>query len=79
MSIVVVLPAPFGPRKATTSPWRHSMSTPSTAVKPRKRLVSPVASIAASGALPARVVVTGCAVCVSSMSSSLRRARAGAR
>src|SRR5690348_15279723 len=32
MSMVVVLPAPFGPRKATTSPRRIRRSRPSTAV-----------------------------------------------
>ena len=31
MRIVVVLPAPFGPRKPNTSPRRTSKSTPSTA------------------------------------------------
>ena len=32
--IVLVLPAPFGPRKPNALPGRTSKSTPSTAVKP---------------------------------------------
>ncbi|MDP3185062.1 MAG: hypothetical protein Q8M58_07320 [Anaerolineales bacterium] len=31
MRMVVVLPAPLGPRKPNTSPWRTAKSTPSTA------------------------------------------------
>src|SRR5918994_1414156 len=39
--IVLVLPAPFGPRKPNDSPRATSKSMPSTAVKSPKRLVSP--------------------------------------
>ena len=38
MSMVVVLPAPLGPRKATTSPGRMVRSIPSTAVRSPKDL-----------------------------------------
>ncbi len=48
MSIVVVLPAPFGPRKATISPGRMSRSIPRTAWTEPKSLRSPVAEIARS-------------------------------
>ena len=41
MRIVVVLPAPFGPRKPKDSPCATSKSTWSTAVKPAYRFVSP--------------------------------------
>src|SRR5579862_4794131 len=44
--MVVVLPAPFGPRKACTSPVRTVRSRPSSAVALPKRLRSPRASIA---------------------------------
>src|ERR1700742_2809529 len=37
--MVVVLPAPLGPRKPKTSPWRTARLRPATAVKPPKRLV----------------------------------------
>src|SRR5438876_4259571 len=37
---VVVLPAPFGPRKPNTSPSRTSRSSPSTAASEPKRFVS---------------------------------------
>ena len=37
----VVLPAPFGPITAKISPGFTSRLTPSTASKPRKRLVTP--------------------------------------
>src|SRR4051794_22802768 len=55
MSIVVVFPAPFGPRKATISPGSMVRSRPSTAVTDPKRLVRPRREIA--GAVP-RAVVT---------------------
>ena len=42
MRIVVDLPAPFGPRKPSTSPRPTLNETSSTAVKLPKRLVSPV-------------------------------------
>ena len=45
MRIVVDLPAPFGPRKPTTSPRPTVKDTLSTAVKVPKRLVSPSISI----------------------------------
>ncbi len=41
-STVVVLPAPFGPRRATTSPGRIVRSTPSTATTAPKRLRRPL-------------------------------------
>ena len=46
MRIVVVLPAPFGPRKACTSPVRTVRSRPSSAVALPNRLTSPCTSIA---------------------------------
>ena len=46
MSMVVVLPAPFGPRKATISPGSTVRSRPSTAVTAPKRLVSPRSAMA---------------------------------
>src|SRR5690606_40901797 len=50
MRIVVLLPEPFAPRKAKTSPRSISRSTPSTAVKSPKRRVSPRAwTIALTG------------------------------
>ena len=45
MRIVVDLPAPFGPRKPSTSPRATPNETSSTAVKLPKRLVSPSISI----------------------------------
>ncbi len=45
MRIVVDLPAPFGPRKPSTSPRATLNVTSSTAVKLPKRLVRPVISI----------------------------------
>src|SRR3989339_551691 len=47
--MVVVLPAPLGPRKPTICPWGISKLTRSTAVRPPKRLVRSRASIMASG------------------------------
>ncbi len=41
MSMVVVLPAPLGPRKATVSPGRISRSMPRTACTSPKSLVTP--------------------------------------
>ena len=40
ISTVVVLPAPFGPSRANTSPWSMSRSMPSTAATAPYRLVS---------------------------------------
>src|SRR6266851_5512822 len=48
MRMVVVLPAPFGPRKACTSPTPTSRSSPSSARTLPYRLVSPAARIATS-------------------------------
>src|SRR5579885_3304615 len=45
--IVVVLPAPLGPRKPNTSPRPTLKSTPSTATRSPKRLVSRRASMSA--------------------------------
>src|SRR6476469_4505044 len=64
MSIVVVLPAPFGPRKATISPERIVRSRPSTAVTEPKRLVSPRS---ATAGVSGRAVATGADGAVSSM------------
>src|SRR5580704_13004792 len=41
ISTVVVLPAPFGPRNAKTSPRRTSRSTPATTSRPAYRLTRP--------------------------------------
>ncbi len=41
MRIVVVLPAPFGPRKPVTAAGLHSNETLSTALKPPYVFVSP--------------------------------------
>ena len=46
--IVVVLPAPFGPRKPVTRPGWHRNEMSSTARKPPYDLVSPVTSIMAT-------------------------------
>ncbi|VVB66618.1 Uncharacterised protein [Candidatus Gugararchaeum adminiculabundum] len=46
--MVVVLPAPFGPRKPKSSPFFMRRSMPSTAVKLPNFLVRPVQSIAYS-------------------------------
>src|SRR5437588_882292 len=46
MLIVVVLPAPFGPRKPNTSPGATSKSTPRTACTSSKCLVRPSTTIA---------------------------------
>ena len=43
--MVVVLPAPLGPRNPVTRPGRTVKLSPSTAVTGPKRLVSPSASI----------------------------------
>src|SRR5258708_6827577 len=51
MLIVVVLPAPLGPRKPNTSPGATSNSTPRTASISPKLLASPLTSIAASDIL----------------------------
>ena len=45
MRMVVDLPAPFGPRKPSTSPRDTLNETSSTAVKLPNRLVSPAISI----------------------------------
>src|SRR5271170_2154000 len=44
--IIVVLPAPLGPRKPKALPLGTCRSTPSSAVRAPKRLVSPAVSIA---------------------------------
>src|SRR4051794_39660123 len=43
--IVVVLPAPLGPRKPVTVPGSQRNDTSLTTLRPPRRLVSPVASI----------------------------------
>src|SRR4051794_26521707 len=60
MSMVVVLPAPFGPRKATISPGSMVRSRPSTAMTEPKRLVTPrraTAGTAPPGAPPGAALV----------------------
>ena len=61
MSIVVVFPAPFGPRRATVSPGVMSRSTPRTArtgpLEPRNVLVIPRSVIPAWGGAFVRVAV----------------------
>src|SRR5947209_10032167 len=49
MLIVVVFPAPLGPRKPNTSPVATSKSTPRTASSSPKRLTKPRTEIAAPG------------------------------
>ena len=71
MSTVVVLPAPFGPSRATTSPGRIRRLMPSTAVTGPNRLTTLVQF---DGRRPAaRVVVSDEAVSV--MTSIVRRGR----
>src|SRR6266540_6974501 len=55
--IVVVLPAPFGPRKPKISPGRTSRSTPLTAGVSPKLFRSPAASII--GGPPFRWLIPG--------------------
>src|SRR5664279_2834505 len=55
--IVVDFPAPFGPRKPKISPVFTSRSTPSTAARSPKYLVSPLVQIAASVMVEAHLVV----------------------
>ncbi len=50
--IIVVLPAPLGPRKPKALPRGTSRSTLSIAVREPKRLVSPCVSMAGSSAPP---------------------------
>ena len=52
MRMVVDLPAPFGPRKPSTSPRATLNDTLSTAVKPPKRLVRPSISISTGSPPP---------------------------
>ena len=55
MNSVVVLPAPFGPSKATRSPVWTSRLTPATAISPRNRFTKPRARRTAS----TRTTMTG--------------------
>ncbi len=62
ISIVVVLPAPFGPSSAVTWPGAAVKLTPATAVKPPYRLTRPstsMALIAPVPGAPARGAATG--------------------
>src|SRR5207248_2377910 len=52
MLMVVVLPAPLGPRKPNTSPVATSKSTPRTASISSKRLTSPLTAIAGNSPWP---------------------------
>src|SRR5438128_9117496 len=52
MRIVVVLPAPLGPRKPTTSPGATEKLTSRTTSRPPKRRVRAVADITARRSLP---------------------------
>ena len=78
MSIVVVLPAPFGPRRATVSPGAMRRSTPRTARTgppgPRKLLASPSIAIPACGGASAGVVIV-----VVVMTTGSRDGRGGGR
>src|SRR4029077_21131794 len=58
MSMVVVFPAPLGPRKATISPGSRERSMPRTAWTRPKSLVTPD-SCTAGAALPGRPEVAG--------------------
>ena len=64
--MVVVLPAPFGPRKATISPGWTIRSMPRTACTLPKLLVSPASSMAGTvaGAGPGRSCPVKLSVCV---------------
>ena len=62
MRIVVVLPAPLGPRNPNTSPRCTSKSTPSTATYPPKRLVRPRAEISGRVAVGRRGAASPAAV-----------------
>src|SRR5215213_290354 len=53
----VLLPAPFSPRSAWTSPGRRSKSTWSFARTPGKRLTIPVAWMASSGGAAGAAVI----------------------
>src|ERR1700677_3605054 len=55
--MVEVLPAPLGPRKPKDSPRAMVKSTPSTATKSPKRLVSPWASTIGPSAVPSDPVL----------------------
>src|SRR5439155_13157538 len=52
MRMVVVLPAPLGPRKPTTSPGATEKLTSRTTSRPPKRRVRAVADITARRSLP---------------------------
>src|SRR5690242_3716091 len=67
MSMVVVLPAPFGPSRATTSPGRIRRLIPSTAVTGPNRLTTWSSSTAGPAA---RVVRSEAAVSVMTRSSA---------
>ena len=58
MRIVVVLPAPLGPRNPVTVPGSQRNETSLTTVRPPRRFVSPVASIMASDRSSAGVATT---------------------
>ena len=60
--MVVVLPAPFGPRRPNTSPWRTCRSSLSTAVNSPYFLVRPRVLIA--GAVPAAFGTSGSATAI---------------
>ena len=62
MLIVVLFPAPLGPRKPKTSPAATSNETPRTASNAPKRLTRPWTEMAAPGAAPllaGTIAVTG--------------------
>ena len=54
--MVVVLPAPFGPRKPVTCPGRTVKLRSSTAVTGPKRLVSPSTSIVPASIVPVLIM-----------------------
>jgi hypothetical protein len=57
MRIVVVLPAPFGPRKPVTVPGSRAKETSSTTVLSAYRLVRPVTVIMESSSVSGAITV----------------------
>ena len=78
MSMVVVLPAPLGPRKATISPGSSERSMPRTAWTGPKSLVTPDRWTAGTVAPPGWPEAAGYEVCVWVMPRSSRRRSPGA-
>src|SRR3954451_16021283 len=70
MSIVVVLPAPFGPRKATISPCWSSRSMPRTASTEPNDLVTPESETAGTGVAAAPVLASWVSVMAPALSTA---------